>query len=264
MNTITKNIGIGAAGLAAAVVIYLAGGATAANYGGAILHHLVDVIQGSNTSTVVATNAPAWSIGAQLPQPILRSVATSSYPDATSGLASSTTWYFKVAALDSNNGTTTLSNGLSQTTDASTTQATPEVINLTWPAVAGATGYAVYFSTTTARYDQYFVATSTSGGVGRYAFATSTGSKAGTNTLTEGTAFSMLLNPAGASWINGGNGTATTSVASTTALHVNGAIDAISTATTSACFAATVGQIFYNTANSHLWLCDGSAWQVIK
>ena len=261
MNPLIKTLSIGAGGIAVAVAVFFTG-VSSVNYPGAILTHLVDIIHGKTTTTVVSSNSPGWAIGQPLFTPVETSIATSSYADATSGLASSTLWYFKIAALDGN-GTTTLSGPLSQLTDASTTQSKPEVLNIKWVGVAGATGYSVYFSTTTPSYDQYFYATTT----GQFTFSTSTGSIAGTDTLTDGTAFSTLINPTGPSWIYGGNGTATSSVvASTTALRVNGPLAPVMTATTSSsvCVAATRGQMFYNVANDILWLCKSTGWTAVK
>lgn len=261
MNPVTKNISIGIGSTVVAVLIYLAGGATAANYGGAILTHLVDIVRGSQTSTAVVLNAPAWSFGIPIPTPIATSAATTSYANATSGLASSTPYSFVVAALDGT-GTTTISNALTITTDASTTQPKPETINIAWGAVNGATGYAIFFATSSAptSYSQYFLATTT----GTYNFATSTGSIAGTNTLTVGTAFTELLNPNGPDVFNDNASSATSSVAaSTTVAQFGGIINASASATTSACESDTAGAIFYNTANSHEWGCNGTAWTKI-
>ena len=260
MNPLLKTLSIGAGGVAVVVAIYFGIGATtASNYPGAILSHLVDIVKGNQTNTVAAQNSPNWSFGQPLFTPIATSVATSSYGAATSGLASSTTWYFAVAALDGN-GTTTISNTLSQKTDASTTQAYPEVINLKWSAVTGATGYAVYFSTSTPTLNNYFYATTTS----FYGFATSTGSYAGANTQQDTTAYSTMINPLGSDWVSGWNTSATSSpTASSTSFQVNGAINVTAPATTTNCFAATAGQVFYNRANNHEWGCNGSSWTVI-
>ena len=263
MNPLIKTLSIGAGGIAVAVAVYFGYGATQAqNYSGVILTHLVDIIQGKNTTTVVATNAPNWSIGEPLFTPISTYVASSSYSGtAANGLASSTVYYLAVAALDGT-GTTTISNTVSALTDASTTQSKPEALNITWTPVIGATGYAVYYSSTTPALNYYFYATTTS----RYSLGTEVGGiKTTPNTQQDTTAYSTLFNPVGPDYVNGNNGTATSSaVASTTAFQVNGNITATSQATTSACQASTVGQIFYNRANDILWLCKSAGWTAVK
>ena len=235
------------------------------NYSSPFLTHLTDIIQGQKTSVVISSNAPNWSTGTPFPTVIATSVASSSNATAASGLASSTKYYFAVSALDGT-GTTTMSNQLSFTTDASTTQPRPEDITIKWVNVTGATGYAVYFSTTTPTLDQYFLATTT----GQFTFSTSTGSIAGTYTKDDSTAFSTLINPQGTSYFNGANGTATTTMASSTALEINGALRVQEQSTSTAnltCYSGNFGQIFYNQANGHLWACVATTtgmWTLIK
>lgn len=236
-----------------------------ASYPSPFLTHLADIVQGGNTSVVMSSNAPNWSIGEPLPTVIAKSAASSSNGTAASGLASSTTYYFAVSALDGT-GTTTMSYQLSFTTDASNTQAFPENITIKWANVQGATAYAIFFSTTTPTLDQYFLATTT----GQYTFATSSNSLAGSYSKSDTTAFSALINPQGMSYINGNNGTATTSMASTSALELNGAIRAQEQSTStlnSLCYSANFGQIVYNQANGHLWACVSTttgAWTLIR
>jgi hypothetical protein len=103
---------------------------------------------------------------------------------------------------------------------------------------------------------QYFYATTS----GKYLFTTSTGSLSGSYTKSDTTAFSTLINPLGPSFVEGANGTATSSIASTTAFEVNGNFRAQSNGTTTACYSQTAGVVFYNTANSHESGCNGSAW----
>jgi hypothetical protein len=228
-----------------------------ANYQGVILEHLTDIVNGNQTTTVVGTNAPNWSTAAvPLAVPTVTSIATTSAP--ASSLASSTAYTFAVTANDQN-GATIISNSLTATTDASSTLMPDENILVSWSAIAGAQGYRVYFATgTVASFTQYFNATTS----GSYNFSTSTGSITG-SLNSDTTAFSTKINPQGPSYVNGNNGTATTTVASTTALEINGNVRAQSAATTSACYAATAGQVFYNTANSHEWGCNGTSWKVI-
>src|SRR5690242_19480502 len=118
MTPLIKNVSIGAGGVAVAVAIYLVGGASANKYSGAILTHLVDIVQGNSTKTVLALNAPAWALGEPLSAAINSSIATSSLANATSGLASSTPYTFQIAALDGQ-GTTTLGEAQTVTTDPS-------------------------------------------------------------------------------------------------------------------------------------------------
>lgn len=251
MNTVVKNIGLGAGGLVIALTIYLAGGATAANYPNAFLTHLVDIVQGDRTSTVASLNAPGWSFGAPLAAPTITDIAST-----TAGTLASTTptgWYFQVAALDGN-GTSTPSEAVLGTVDGDS-----QALNITWNAIAGATGYAVYFSTTTPNPNQYFYATTT----GRFTFATSSGSLAGSNTQTESTAFGVHLNQNGRSWINNNPTGTSTPVASTTAFQVGGAVRSVTNGTTTPCTSETAGSFFFNTANGHQWGCDGTSWNKI-
>src|ERR1700676_2117561 len=75
-----------------------------ANYASPFLTHLADIVNGANTSVVVSTNAPNWEVGT--PLPIIQGVNAATSTSGT--LASSTTWYFEVSALDPQ-GTTTVS-----------------------------------------------------------------------------------------------------------------------------------------------------------
>jgi hypothetical protein len=255
--TITKYIG----GAAVSVVVFLTG-VIGANYSGAFFTHLAEVVNGSNTQTVVALNAPNWASGISMMPPVISSIATSSNPTAASGLASSTPYIFEVAALDGT-GTTTLVTPTTITTDASNTQPLPEDINIKWALVNGATGYAIFFGTSTTignGLTQYFLATTS----GQYTFSTSSGSLAGSYTKNDTTAFSELLNPNGTDIFNDNlNGATSTRAASTTAVQVNGTAVITAPATTTACESDTAGAIFYNGANSHEWGCNGTAWQKI-
>jgi len=231
-----------------------------ANYPSPILHHLVDIVNGGNTQTIASLNAPNWSVGIPLASPAGIAAATS-----TGGtLASSTAFYFQVAALDGF-GTTTVS----ETANATTQTGATNSIRVTWGTVSGATGYAIYFSTSTAtNFTQYFFATSTNGIPNTaYTFATSTGSLAGMNTLTDSTAFATKINPLGASFLDGGGAQilgqtkiGTTTAASSTQLEVNGYLRTSLSATSTACYSETAGEVFYNTSNSHLWGCNGTSW----
>jgi hypothetical protein len=225
------------------------------NYQGVILNHLADIVNGSNTNSVVSLNAPNWGDGIPLATPAAIASATT-----TGGtMASSTAEYFAVSALDGF-GTTTVSNSVNATTDASSTGLGAEAYEITWSPVAGASGYAVFFGTSSSTLNNYFLAT-TSGAY--YLASTTLNALTGSYTKTDTTAFSVLLNPNGPDYING-NSSATSSVAATsTALQVNGNFVSTSPATTTNCYAGTAGVVFYNTSNSHEWGCNGSAWQKI-
>src|SRR5205807_2177446 len=87
--------------LAALLSIPIFGSAVIGNsYSSPILHHLVDIVNGSNTQTVSSLNAPNWAGGIPLYQPTISSVSTTTGGTLTSG----TQYYFEVAALD-NTGT---------------------------------------------------------------------------------------------------------------------------------------------------------------
>jgi hypothetical protein len=219
-------------------------GIIAANYSSPILTHLVDIINGSNTQTVSSLNAPNWSEGIPLAVPVGVSVAT------TSGqtLASSTAFTVAIAALDGF-GTTTISSAATITTDASTT----EGVAVSWGAVPGATGYAVYVATgTVASFSQYFVTTTNA-----FTLGTTTGSKSGTNTLTDGTAFSVKINPLGASFFNGGRiGVGTSSPLANIDI-ASGTVRAIG-ASTSTCNSTNAGAIQYQSTSGHFYGCLSS------
>jgi hypothetical protein len=240
--------------VAGILAIPIVGGAIlAGNYSSPFTFHLADIINGPSTTVVAATNAPNWSVAVPMYQVVSISAATT-----TGGtMASSTPEVFAVAALDGT-GTTTLSNTLSATTDASTTLLGSEAYEITWNPVQGATGYAIYFGGTASSLTNYFLATTTNA----FYFASSTvGNLTGSYTKNDTTAFSLKINPQGSSYINGANGTATTTAAaSTTAWQINGNIVAVSAATTSGCVAADAGQMFYNTSNGHEWGCSGTQW----
>src|SRR5689334_11818972 len=81
-------------------------------YSSPFLDHLADIVTDNTTATVASLNAPNWSYGVPLSQPVGLSGATT-----TGTVASSTAFVFAVAALDGT-GTTTLSAVDATTTDA--------------------------------------------------------------------------------------------------------------------------------------------------
>jgi hypothetical protein len=252
------------AGLAALISIPVFGASViGANYFSPVLSHLVDIINGSSTQTVASLNAPNWSSGIPLAQPVGLSAATS-----TSGgtLASSTAFTIAIAATDGT-GTTTLSSAVTTTTDASTSP--NEEIQITWPAVPGATGYSIYVATgTSATFSQYFTATSTNGVANTsFTLSSTTGTLPGTNAQTDTTAFATKINPSSQSYLNGGGlqvlgqtRVGTTTAASSTELEINGYVRAQRSATSTECYAATAGEMFFNSSNSHAWGCNGVNW----
>ena len=229
----------------------------AVNYASPFVMHLADVVNGSNTAVVASTNAPNWSIGAPLYQVAQPTAATT-----TGTLASSTAFSVAVAAVDGT-GTTTLSAAITQRTDPNGNA--NEGLIVTWPAVPGATGYAVFVATgtvtTASSFSQYFAATTS----GQYDLSTTTGSLTGSYTKSDITAFAFKFNPSGTSYIDGGNGTATGTplAASGTALEINGGFRNTEVGTTTSCDAQTAGVVFYNTSNAHEWGCNGTKWVII-
>jgi len=230
------------------------------SYTSPFLTHLTDVISGNSTQTVAALNAPNWSLGAPLAQPVETAAATT-----TGGtMASSTSLTFAVSALDGT-GTTTISNTLFATTDASSSLLGAEAYEISWNAVPGATGYAIYFGPNAGSLNNYFLASSTNGVPNpNYYFASSTsGQFTGSYTNSDPTAFAFKLNPLGSSFLNGGNvGIGTTSPVMSLDV-ASGTIRAYSVST-STCAASNDGALFYNAKDKHLYVCEAATWQIIK
>jgi hypothetical protein len=229
-------------------------------YASPFLLHLADISNGPNTSVVASLNAPNWSVGVPLAQAVGLSAATT-----TGTLASSTPFSFAVAALDGT-GTTTLSAAVTISTDPNGNA--NEGVQLTWNAVPGATGYAIYEATgtvsTATGFTQYVFATSTNGVPNaQYTQATTTGTLSGSYTKNDTTAFAFKINPLGASYLDGGVlGIGTTSPV--TAIDIaSGTIRAYSIST-STCAVTNDGAIFYNAKDKHLYVCEATVWQLIK
>lgn len=256
-----KTISVGLGGVLATVAIYSTG-IIGANYPSGILTHLLDIVNGSQTRTVIATNAPNWATGTQISQivNVTASVATGGT------LASSTAFSFAVAAIDVNGGTTTLSTPVSASVPLYSSTSS---INVIWPSVRGAIGYAVFTATgtvsTAGGFSQYFYATSTNATTTKFTMTTTTGSLAGNFTSSDGTAFSTFVDPQGPSFIEGNGFLSATSspIATSTSLQLNGAIRAYSSAT-STCAANNDGAIFYHSRDKHLYVCEVGTWQIIK
>jgi hypothetical protein len=256
MNPLIRNTTIGLGGVAVAVAIYFTG-IIGPNYQGAILNHLASLVQGTLTRTVVALNAPNWGSGQSLATPVIASVASTTGGSLGKGVPIS----FEVAALDGD-GTTTLSLPSTFTTDANS-----ENLNVSWSAITGAQGYAIFVSTTTpALYNLYWLATTTNSVPNAtYSYtSTTTNSLSGSYTKDDTTAFSARILPGYPSFFNGGSvGFGTSTPASSTPVDINGYVRASVPATTTACEPDTAGVVFYNAANSHEWGCNGTSWQKI-
>jgi hypothetical protein len=229
------------------------------SYTSPFLDHLADIVNGTTTATVDSLNAPNWSIGIPLPTVVGLTGATT-----TGTVASSTPFVFAVAALDGT-GTTTLSTAVATSTD--TNNPPNEGFQLSWSAVPGASGYAVYFATSsslTATLNQYFIATSTNGVPNTsFTFATSTGSLPGTYTKTDPTAFALKLNPLGNSFLMGGNiGVSTTSPQA--GIDIASSTFRVYSVSTSTCAASNDGAMFYNAKDKHLYICESTSWKIIS
>lgn len=85
---------------------------------------------------------PTWSVNIPLSQPTNFAAASSTSPGGSLS-TSSAPIYFEVVAINST-GTTTVSTELSTTTKTGSSR-----IHFSWTAVPGATGYAIFYSTTT-------------------------------------------------------------------------------------------------------------------
>lgn len=174
----------------------------------------------------------SYSYATQVQTPVLTAASSTTGGSLTVG-----TLYFEVAALTIT-GTSSPSNEIATTTVAGSSR-----IQLTWPAVPGATGYAVYFGTTTP------------GSENAYFMATSSANTFYTFTSTSSPTFYPVPVQGAGYYSQQGSGTTT--------LDTTGLIRSQSAATTT-CTTALAGAMFYSTANSHLWLCTGGNWAVIK
>jgi hypothetical protein len=189
------------------------------------------LLVGNYIVPTVTSNAYAT----ELQQPSVTSTAS------TTGTLSGGKLYLEVVA-------TTVTGTSSPSAEIATTTSVNENVNIVWSPIPGATGYAVYFGTSTPGSEQsYFAATSTAGVVNTQYSLTSTTSPTYNTPSLNGTGYYASI------------GSGTSSIA------VSGQIQVTSNATTT-CSTALNGAIFYSTANSHLWLCTGSgpAWTVIK
>lgn len=172
------------------------------------------------------------------------------------------TIYFLVTALDGQ-GETTGGNYVGTTTIASS------ALQLTWPAVNGATGYRVYYSTSTPavgpQFLQYDAATSTGSVPNLYFTMTATSSPTAyvATQPTSNTAYGVKLNSTGSSYIVGGSlGISTSSPAM--ALDVASGTMRAYSVSTSSCAAVNDGAIFYNAKDFHLYVCEQTVWQILK
>lgn len=140
---------------------------------------------------------PSTQLAVNLPTPVL------SLPNArgAGSIGAGSSLYFSVTALD----------GVGESLPSSaigTTSVQSSALQLTWPPVAGAYSYRVYFSTTTPQaLTQYFTSTTTATGVANpyYTFtSTSSPTYASTGVPTSNTAYVANLLANGNSWLNGG------------------------------------------------------------
>jgi hypothetical protein len=181
----------------------------------------------------------SYSYGTQLQTPVVTAASSTN----AAGSLTQGRLVVKVAAL-SLTGTSSPSNEI-----ATSSQGTNSEIQLTWPQVPGATGYAIYIGTSTPGSEQsYLLATSTGGQVNNFYTLVSTSSPTYYAIPGQGAGYYTSANSA------------------STSLDTTGLIRAQQAATTSACATALNGAMFYNAANAHLWLCIGAgpAWTVIK
>jgi hypothetical protein len=259
MPPLLKTLSVGLGGIAATVAIY-SSGIIGANYTSAIVDHIIDIVNGVNTSVVLAPNSPTWSIGIQMPkiQGVSATVVSSN-----GTLASSTAFTFEVAAIDVQGGTTTLSDPVTANVPLYSSTSS---INVQWANTPGAATYAIFFATgTVPTFNQYFYATSTNATTTQFTISTTTGSLSGTFTKLDGTALPDVFNPQGPSFLEGNSLISSTStlIATSTALQVDGLIKAYSFATTT-CDSTIDGAIFYHAKDKHLYVCESGTWQIIK
>lgn len=174
----------------------------------------------------------------------------------TGSITAGGTLYFQVTALDGQ-GESTGANLVGTTTVASS------ALQLTWAAVTGATGYRVYFSTSTPQaLTQYFSATSSAN---LYYTMTSTSSPVyvPSGQPTSNSAYGVKLNSTGSSYLLGGNVGIATSVPAMALDVASGTMRAYSVST-STCAAVNDGAVFYNATDKHLYVCEAATWQLIK
>lgn len=184
---------------------------------------------GNNAQIVQGVN-----ITTQIQSPLISAASTT-------GTLTGGPLFVEVAAT-SLTGTSSPSNEYATTTDVN------ENLQISWPPIPGATGFAIYVSTTTAGNEQgVLYATSTSGAVNNYFSLTSTSSVIYALPAQSGSGYLV-------------------SMGSATSTFEAPIIAAVSSATTTNCTASINGAQFYNTANAHLWLCTGAGpgWTLIK
>jgi hypothetical protein len=138
-----------------------------------------------STSLNVDTTNNKVQLGGNMASP---GVITLSTATAGGSLSASTTYYFKVTALDGSGGETTPSSEYSIATGSATATNT---ITASWTAISGATSYRVYYGTTAGGESAYFTTTSTS-----YTMTATTGSTSATPPSTNA-AFSNVFTGTG-------------------------------------------------------------------
>jgi hypothetical protein len=167
--------------------------------------------QGGTSNTQIIPTYPTWSFNIPLSPPTSFAAASSTSPGGS--LATSTTpIYFELAAINGL-GTTTVSTELSTTTKTGSS-----TIHFSWTASPGATGYALFYSTTTPNaLNAYQMATTTN----QYDF-TSTSSPQYAKPLGFPTAFSVQLSNTATPVVI--NGLSASAIATTTSAIGGGAL----------------------------------------
>lgn len=167
--------------------------------------------QGGTSNTQIIPVFPSWSVNIPLSPPVSFAAASSTSPGGS--LATSTApIYFVVAAINGT-GTTTVSNQISTTTRTGSSR-----IHLSWTASPGATGYAIFYSTTTPNaLNAYQMATTTN----QYDF-TSTSSPKYATPPGFPTAFSVQLSNSATPVVI--NGLSSSAIATTTSAIGGGAL----------------------------------------
>jgi hypothetical protein len=210
------------------------------------------VLIGAGTVTVFAASSITPGVFTKLVglfvQPVTTSNSYGTQVQAPNMAVASSTGSLTGGRLAVQVAALTLTGTSSPSSEIATTTSINEALQITWPTMPGATGYAVYIGTSTPGSEHsYFMATSTGGTLNTYYTLAATSSPTYYAIPAQGAGF----------FSSQGSGTTT--------LDTTGLIRAQSSATTT-CSAPLNGSIFYSTANAHLWLCTGSgpAWTVIK
>lgn len=182
----------------------------------------------------VVPTATSLSYATQLNSPTVTAPTAPSSGSLTAGPLQ-----IEIAAVSAT-GTSTPSSEIATTSIAS------GALYFSWAPVPGATGYALYFGT------------STPGSEGAFFMATSTSGAPNTNyTLTSTSSPTYYAIPAQGSGYYSAFGSASTTIDT-------GGLIRSSTSATTTCNAAATGAMFYNPVSDLLWLCKAGGWTVVK